>query len=91
MPTADKNEVNVETNVAPSASGFFSRPAAWALCLTLLPAVGMLRIVSTYHVFNHTIDEPPHLACGIEWWEKGVYDRDQTHSTCESRLHFCPT
>ena len=81
MPTADKNDVNVETNVAAnSASGFFSRPAGWALCLTLLLAVGILRIVSTYHVFNHTIDEPSHLACGIEWWEKGVYTIETKHT-----------
>jgi len=65
---------------AGSASGFFSRPSAWALCLTLLLAVGILRIVATYHVFNHTIDEPSHLACGIEWWEKGVYTIETKHT-----------
>jgi len=31
------------------------------------------RIVTTYHVFNHTIDEPFHLASGMEWLSKGVY------------------
>jgi hypothetical protein len=59
---------------------FFSRPLGWALCLTLLLGIGILRIVSTYHVFNHTIDEPSHLACGIEWWEKGVYTIETKHT-----------
>ena len=82
MPISNNMNANIE--VAPSAaakgvSGFFSRPAGWALCLTLLLGVGILRIVSTYHVFNHTIDEPSHLACGIEWWEKGVYRIETKH------------
>lgn len=48
--------------------------------MTLLLSVGIVRIVSTYHVFNHTIDEPSHLACGIEWWEKGVYRIETKHA-----------
>src|SRR5215472_1206690 len=44
-------------------------PTMWGICLTLLIGVGILRIVSTYHVFNHTIDEGAHVACGIEWLE----------------------
>ena len=61
-------------------SGFFYRPAAWVLCLTLLLGIGIARIVSTYHVFNHTIDEPSHLAAGIEWWEKGTYTIETKHT-----------
>lgn len=66
--------------VATTASSFFPRPIAWALCLTLLLGIGIFRIVSTYHVFNHTIDEPSHLACGMEWWEKGVYRIETKHA-----------
>ncbi|MFZ1135529.1 MAG: glycosyltransferase family 39 protein, partial [Candidatus Korobacteraceae bacterium] len=62
------------------AASFLSRPVGWALCLTLLLGIGILRIVSTYHVFNHTIDEPSHLACGIEWWEKGTYTIETKHT-----------
>jgi len=43
-------------------------------------AIAVWRIVSTYHVFNHTIDEPSHIACGIEWWEKGVYQIETKHA-----------
>ncbi len=50
------------------------------LCLTLLIGIGVVRIVTTYHVFNHTIDEPSHLACGIEWWEKGTYTIEAKHT-----------
>ncbi len=60
--------------------GFFARPVAWALCLTLLIGIGIIRITATYHVFNHTIDEPSHLACGMEWWEKGVYTIETKHA-----------
>ncbi len=49
------------------------------LGVALLIAVGILRIVSTYHVFNHTIDEGAHLACGIQWFQ-GAYTYDQKHT-----------
>jgi 4-amino-4-deoxy-L-arabinose transferase-like glycosyltransferase len=42
------------------------RSRAMALLLVL---IGSLRIVSTYTVFNHVIDEPEHLARGMAWWE----------------------
>jgi hypothetical protein len=65
---------------APRSYGISSRPAGWALCLTLLLGLGVLRIISTYRVFNHTIDEPSHIACGIEWWEKGTYTIETKHA-----------
>ena len=54
------------------------RPGA-LLVLALLIGIGLLRIVSTYHVFNHTIDEGAHLACGIQWFQ-GSYTYDQKHT-----------
>src|SRR6202044_3456189 len=30
-------------------------------------------------VFNHTIDEPAHIACGMEWLTKGVYRYETQH------------
>lgn len=56
------------------------RPAGWAVCLAAFLAIGVLRIVATYHVFNHTIDEPSHIAGGIEWWEKGTYTLEPKHT-----------
>jgi len=55
------------------------RPAVCVLVVALLIGVGLLRIVSTYHVFNHTIDEGAHLACGIQWFQN-VYNYDQKHT-----------
>jgi 4-amino-4-deoxy-L-arabinose transferase-like glycosyltransferase len=44
-----------------------------------LVAVASLRIAATYTVFNHTIDEPAHIACGMEWLDKGVYRYEPQH------------
>jgi hypothetical protein len=52
-----------------------------------LIAVASLRIIATYTVFNHatytvfnhTIDEPAHVACGMEWLQKGVYHYETQH------------
>jgi len=32
-----------------------------------------LRIATTYPVFTQTYDEPWHIACGMEWLDKGTY------------------
>ena len=45
----------------------------------ILVALASLRIVTTYTVFNHTIDEPAHIACGMEWLDKGVYHYEPQH------------
>ncbi len=58
---------------------FLQRPGICALVVALLIAIGIGRIVSTYHVFNHTIDEGAHLACGIEWYQ-GAYTYDPKHT-----------
>src|SRR5690349_3078112 len=56
---------------------FIERRALWiVLSLVLL---GSLRIVSTYTVFNQTWDEPAHIACGMEWLQKGVYAWEPQH------------
>jgi hypothetical protein len=47
-----------------------------AVGLVLLASV---RIVSTYTVFNHTMDEPAHIACGMEWLDRGVYRWEPQH------------
>jgi len=51
---------------------------ALAGCVLLI-LIGSARIVSTYTVFNHTIDEPAHLACGMEWLSKGTYHYEDQH------------
>ncbi len=44
-----------------------------------LVLIASLRIVSTYTVFNHTFDEPAHIACGMEWLDKGKYTLETQH------------
>lgn len=45
----------------------------------LLVSVASLRIVATYPVFNHTVDEPAHIACGLEWLSTGAYRYEPQH------------
>src|SRR5438309_9489006 len=77
-------DVEVAEKTAQTAStasaGFLTRPAEWTICLSLLLAVAVLRIGSTYHVFNATIDEASHIAGGIEWWDKGTYTLETKHT-----------
>lgn len=49
---------------------------ALAIGLVLLATV---RIAATYTVFNHTFDEPAHIACGMEWLDKGTYTLEPQH------------
>jgi hypothetical protein len=45
----------------------------------ILCGIGVARIISTYHVFSQTSDEPAHLATGIEWLEQGTYTLETLH------------
>jgi hypothetical protein len=49
------------------------------LLAILLVLIATLRIAGTYWVFNHTIDEPAHIACGMEWLSKGTYGLEAQH------------
>jgi hypothetical protein len=49
-----------------------------ALSLVLV-LFATLRIVATYTVFNHTADEPAHIACGMEWLDRGSYTLEAQH------------
>jgi hypothetical protein len=52
------------------------RAAALAVALILL---GSVRIISTYTVFNHTSDEPAHIASGMQWLDQGTYRYEHQH------------
>src|SRR5687767_9105348 len=45
----------------------------------VLVLIACIRIALTYSVFNHTFDEPDHIAAGIEWLDRGLYTYDQIH------------
>jgi Dolichyl-phosphate-mannose-protein mannosyltransferase len=44
-----------------------------------LVLIGVLRIVATYHVFSQAYDEPAHVACGMEWLDKGTFQMEPQH------------
>jgi hypothetical protein len=50
-----------------------------ALLAAVLVLIASARIVSTYTVLSHTIDEPEHLGCGIQWLTRGQYTWDPSH------------
>jgi hypothetical protein len=52
------------------------RAAVIVVALILLASV---RIAFTYTVFNHTSDEPAHIACGIQWLDQGIYRYEPQH------------
>ena len=49
------------------------------LLAILLVLIASGRIASTYTVFNHTIDEPAHIAAGMEWLDRHVYLYEPQH------------
>jgi 4-amino-4-deoxy-L-arabinose transferase-like glycosyltransferase len=49
------------------------------IAVLLMAGIGMARIVSTYHVFSQTTDEPAHVAAGMEWLERGTYTFEPLH------------
>jgi hypothetical protein len=47
--------------------------------VAVLIGLAIVRVVSTYAVFNATYDEPAHVACGMEWLRGGTYTCDLQH------------
>jgi hypothetical protein len=74
-----------KSGVAERAPAAWSRRlATWVERRSLMLAaaaivIGTLRIGATYAVFNHTVDEPAHIGCGMEWLSKGTYQLETQH------------
>lgn len=51
---------------------------AWLTAVGLV-LIGVARIVATYHEFSQAYDEPAHVACGMEWWDKGTFRMEPQH------------
>ena len=59
-------------------------PVGWLRAHSLaafavLVAIATVRIIATYHVFDHTADEVGHIAVGMEFLDKGVYQMEWQH------------
>jgi hypothetical protein len=53
-------------------------PAArvWRIVALTLTLVGADAIANTYSKFSNTLEEPAHIAAGLDWLSRGRYDRD---------------
>src|SRR5262245_60953281 len=49
------------------------------LIAIIIVLVASARIISTYNIFSHTLDEPAHIACGLEWLADGAYKWEPQH------------
>jgi len=49
------------------------------MAAAILVVIGSLRIISTYKVLNHTIDEPDNLAAGMEYLSTGRFLYEDVH------------
>lgn len=55
-------------------------PSSWAnFAAVFLVVIGVGRIASTYHVLSQAYDEPAHIACGMEWLDKGTFKMEPQH------------
>ncbi len=70
-------QVKEEPAVGKPALEFLERRRR--VLLIVLLVLASARIVSTYTVFSQTMDEPAHIACGMEWLDKGVYRWEAQH------------
>ena len=84
MPTAHKKKarqerIQVETPppLLARIEDFLERRALVIVIALIL--FGSLRIALTYTVFNHTSDEPAHIACGMQWLDQGIYTYEAQH------------
>ncbi|MEO8026311.1 MAG: glycosyltransferase family 39 protein [Bryobacteraceae bacterium] len=49
------------------------------LVVLALVLLATIRIVTTYSSLSHTFDEPAHIAAGMEWLDKHVYNYEAQH------------
>lgn len=64
-------------SLAPARLAMLHRYAAWISVALVLLATA--RIAATWTVFSHTVDEPAHVACGMEYLDRGVYRLETQH------------
>lgn len=54
-----------------------TRPARLVALALSVAAVAL--VASTLRTFSHTVDEPAHIAAGMEWLERGRYEYEHQH------------
>lgn len=64
----------------PAHSVSVRKRRSWmAVAALLLALIAVARIVSTYHVFSQSTDEPDHVGPGMEWLQYGTYTFEPLH------------
>jgi hypothetical protein len=53
--------------------------SVWWMVVVLLVLVTAARLFPTYTIFDQTIDEPFHVACGMQWLDQGRYTIELQH------------
>lgn len=56
-----------------------SRSRWTAVAVAILTLIAIARIAATWRIFNQTVDEPIHVAAGMQWLDEGRYDLDVEH------------
>ena len=84
MPTAHKKKARQPAVVVEARPSFLARLENFLerrglVVVIALILFGSLRIALTYTVFNHTSDEPAHIACGMQWLDQGIYTYEAQH------------
>ena len=80
MPRKKPAVAAAQPAASPSPARSISIPPRYALPAALLfIGVAIARIVSTYHVFASTSDEPAHIACGLEYLANHQYRFESQH------------
>jgi 4-amino-4-deoxy-L-arabinose transferase-like glycosyltransferase len=84
VPTAHKKKprhqqiaVEARPPLLARIENFLERRALVIVVALIL--LGSARIALTYTVFNHTSDEPAHIACGMQWLDQGIYTYEAQH------------
>jgi len=75
-PLESDSEPSEEKSPDPAAIGPRFPPGFVVLAVLVLTGAAAARIVSTYHIFNQTADEPDHVGAGMEWLSQGTYTLD---------------
>ena len=50
-----------------------------SLAVLALVGIAVARIMATYGSLNQAYDEPAHIACGMEWLDKGTFQMEPQH------------
>src|ERR1700737_5658309 len=72
--------MTTHTNSLDGSSSFCSWwRVGFAFYAFVILVLGTLPIIGTYSVFSHTIDEPAHIAAGMELLDRGSFTYEQQH------------